>query len=411
MELKKQQLLVLLTSMFIFTLGFGIVIPVFGYFTKSMGASALDVGLLMATMSAMQFLFAPAWGRVSDRYGRKPVMFIGLFGFSASFIIAGLSTQIWMLFVSQVIGGVLSAGIFPAVMAYVSDVSSHSDRGRLMGFMGAAMGMGIIIGPAISSALTIWGLTAPFFASAGLALVTLAFGLVLLPESLKPGTQRAGVKKKPLLAMLRTPMGTLFFMMLLASFAAACVEGTGAYFIMDKFTLTDAPSQMPVLTGQVTLTGPNVMGIMFTFMGIVSVVSQMGVGSVIQRYGEEKTIVLGLLAMGGGIGLMIVSLDLVTLLLFIGLMSVGTSFINPAVNTLVSKRSSPDQLGATMGLLGSFNSIGRVLGPSVGGLAYVANMALPYAGSSVVAFGCAAVMAFMGKSSKQPDQDSEGTAQ
>ncbi|WP_424359884.1 MFS transporter [Methanocella sp. MCL-LM] len=409
MELKAQQLIVLLVSMFIFTLGFGIIVPVFGYLTKDMGASALDLGLLMATMSAMQFLCAPTWGKLSDKIGRKPVMLIGLFGFALSFILTGFSTQLWMLFAAQIIGGLLSAGIWPAVLAYVTDISSPEERGKLMGFMGAASGLGIIVGPAISSILASWGLTVPFFAAAGIALVTLVMSVFLLPESLQKGKHIHKGPKVALLDTLKTPLGAVFFIMLLVSFAGACLDGTAAYFIMDKFSLTEQASSMPVLNSTMTLTGPNVMGIIFTVMGIVSVVSQLAVGPLIQKYGEKNTMVFGLILVAAGMICMPFSIGLASLVLTVCVMGIGMNLVNPAVNTLVSKQAPPDRIGAMMGLLGSFNSVGRVLGPSVGGAAYMISMTLPYIGSAVVAAGCAGAMALMGKRLGAPGESESAT--
>ena len=136
-QVKGRQVTVLLLSMFIFTLGFGIIVPVMGYYSKSMGAGALELGLLMASMSAMQFLFAPLWGRISDRIGRKPVLLAGLLGVALTFVAVGISTQLWMVFVALVLGGVLSAGIWPAVLAYIADITTHDERGTLMGYAGA----------------------------------------------------------------------------------------------------------------------------------------------------------------------------------------------------------------------------------------------------------------------------------
>lgn len=410
MELKAQQLIVLLVSMFIFTLGFGIVVPVFGYLTKDMGASALDLGLLMATMSAMQFLFAPTWGKLSDRIGRKPVMLIGLFGFALSFILTGFSTKLWMLFAAQIIGGLLSAGIWPAVLAYVTDISTHEDRGKLMGYMGAASGLGIIVGPAISSILAGWGLTVPFFAAAILALVTLVLSVVLLPESLQKGRQTRKGSKVALFDTLKTPLGTVFFIMLFVSFAGACLDGTAAYFIMDRFHLTENSSAMPVLNVTMPLTGPNVMGIIFTAMGIISVVSQLAVGPLIQRYGEKNTMLFGLAILASGMIFMPFAIDLVSLVLIVCVIGIGMNLINPAVNTLVSRQAPPDRIGAMMGLLGSFNSVGRVLGPSVGGAAYMVSMALPYIGSAVVAGACGIAMALTGRK-MSTDSESESSTQ
>jgi MFS transporter, DHA1 family, multidrug resistance protein len=394
MELKAKQLTVLMLSMFIFTLGFGIMIPVMGFFTKNMGASALDLGLLMASMSLMQFLFAPLGGRISDRVGRKPVMLAGLFGFAVSFAIVGFSTQLWMLFVALIFGGVLSAGIWPAVLAYIADISSHEERGKFMGYAGAASGLGIIVGPAISSILAGWGLTLPFFAASALGLFTTVATLILLPESLQRDSKAGAVKKTPLLSTLKTPVGMFFFLMLFVSFAIACIDTTYVFFISDRFGMSDLPSPMPVLGGSLMLTGPNVLSVLFTAMGVIAVASQLGVGVMIQKYGEEKTIIVGLALLSAGMASVVLTMELASLLIVTCLTGLGSNLLNPAINTYVSKRSPRGQQGAMMGFLGSFNSIGRVLGPSVGGLAYMVSMLLPYLGPAALGLASMGVMGY-----------------
>ncbi len=393
-HVKGRQMTVLMMSMFIFTLGFGIIIPVIGYYTKSMGAGALELGLLMASMSAMQFLFAPLWGRISDRTGRKPVLLVGLVGFALAFIMVGVSTQLWMLFVALIIGGILTAGIWPAVLAYIADITTHEERGSLMGYAGAASGLGIIAGPAISSVLTTWGMTVPFFTSAALGLVTAIAGFFFLPESLQQDRRAGTEKKMPVLSTLRTPLGLFFFLMLFATFALACIDTTYVYFISDRFGMSKLPSAMPFLGGHLVLTGPNVLGIIFTAMGLIAVVSQLAVGKMMQKYGEEKTIIFGFGVLCAGMALVVITVDLASLVLVTCLIALGGNLLNPAINTLVSKRSPQDQQGATMGLLGSFNSIGRVLGPSMGGFAYVISMLLPYLGSAVIALASMAMVRF-----------------
>jgi len=408
-QIKGRQMTVLMLSMFIFTLGFGIIIPVMGYYTKGMGAGALELGLLMAAMSAMQFLFAPLWGRISDRIGRKPVLLAGLLGFALAFVMVGFSTQLWMLFVALIIGGILTAGIWPAVLAYIADITTHEERGSLMGYAGAASGLGIIAGPAISSVLTTWGMTVPFFASAALGLVTAIAGFFFLPESLRQDRMTAPEKKMPVRSMLRTPMGLFFFLMLFATFALACIDTTYVYFISDRFGMSELPSVMPFLGGHLVLTGPNVLGIIFTAMGLIAVVSQLAVGALMQKYGEEKTIIFGFGFLCVGMALVVLTVDLASLVLVTCLIALGGNLLNPAINTLVSKRTSQEQQGATMGLLGSFNSIGRVLGPSMGGFAYVVSMLLPYLGSAVLALVSMAMVRFWapGGTVKQPIQENK----
>ncbi|MCD1295838.1 MFS transporter [Methanocella sp. CWC-04] len=398
MEVRSQQVIILALSMFIFTLGFGIIIPVMPYYAGNLGATAFELGLLMATFSVMQFVCAPFWGRVSDKIGRKPVMMIGLFGFGFSFTITGLSTALWMLFVSELIGGALSAGIWPSVLAFIADITKPSERGGLMGLMGAASGFGIIFGPAISGVLTIWGLSAPFFGAAGVAIFTMVLTFILLPESRSFNPGNKSVDKISMIAALKTPLGALFLLMLLISFAGACIDGTFAFFVMDKFGLSEESSDIPFFNGSITMTGPGVMAIVFTFIGIMGIIVQgVLVGKLILRFGEEKTIIAGLIIVAVGLGFLIFASGLETLVLYTCLIVVGSGLANPCLNSLVSKGTDSENQGAVMGILGSFSSLGRILGPPVGGFAFNIYTGLPYIGTAFLSIVGAFVISYLAK--------------
>lgn len=394
MELKGKQLTVLLLSMFIFTLGFGITVPVMPYFAKNLGGTVVDVGLLMAVFSAMELIFAPVWGKISDRFGRKPVMFLGLAGFTLGFAGSGLSTQLWMLYACQAFAGMMMGGIFPAVMAYIADYTEPGERAKYMGLLGAANGLGVIFGPALASLFAIWGLTAPFFAAAVLALVTAVINLVWVTESREKHSAQATVKAKTRVAWLQPQILIFFLMMLFVMVAMASLESTFGYFAMDRFGLSEIPSPMPLLWTSVMLTGTNMMGIAFMFFGLVGAITQAAlVDRVLKRIGEERTIIAGLLALAAGTVTLILAGELVTAVIAACLMAVGIGLLMPSINGAVSSRTDKDSQGVVMGILGSFNSTGRVIGPIAGGLAYSVSMLLPYVGSAVLAVASAVFIA------------------
>ncbi|CAJ38166.1 MFS transporter [Methanocella arvoryzae] len=420
-KIKARQIIVLAVGMFIFTLGFGVIIPVMPYYANNLGATALDLGLLMATFSAMQFVCAPVWGAISDRIGRKPVMMIGLTGFGLAFTVTGLSSEpaalaisevighwtglsphIGVLFISEVIGGTLSSGIWPATLAFIADITKPEERGNLMGQMGAASGLGVIIGPAISGFLTSWSLTLPFFATAGIGFLTAVLAYLLLPESRVPGQQPEVVKKVSMLSAIKTSLGFIFILTMLISFAGAMIDGTFGYFLMGKFGLSDQPGPVPLLFWTVQMTGPGVMGVVFAFMGITGVVCQgLLVGKAISTLGEQKTIIAGLIIYSAGIIAIYFSVGIVTLALFTCLIEVGFGLIFPSLNTLVSKRTDPDRQGEMLGVMGSFNSLGRVIGPPAGGLMFAVHIGLPYFVSGILGFIAAGVMAMLTRAEKR----------
>ncbi|HEY9576138.1 MAG TPA: MFS transporter, partial [Pseudobacillus sp.] len=159
----KKALPILFVVMFLVMVGFGIIIPVLPFYAENIGASPTQLGLLMAVYSLMQLLFAPMWGRISDRIGRKPVIMIGILGLSLSFFLMGLSSALWMLFAARVIGGILSAANMPTVMAYAADITTPEERGKGMGIIGAATGLGLIFGPAIGGVFSEASLNMPFY--------------------------------------------------------------------------------------------------------------------------------------------------------------------------------------------------------------------------------------------------------
>lgn len=407
MELKRQQILILAVANVIFTLGFGIIIPVLPYYSRNLGADAFTLGLLMASFSLMQFIFAPYWGMLSDRIGRKPVLAIGLLGFGLSFIIFGLSTQLWMLFVSRIVGGALSAGIFPASFALIADISEPGERGKIMGWMGAAAGLGIIFGPAICGVFVPFGMSVPFFVAGAIALVTVAALYVVMPESravtIDMHNKKATIADsfKAIVTSLRTPVGVFLLLTMLINFALACYDGTFAYFLMDKFHLaSETASPVPILSAMnitMNVTGPTLMAVLFAAMGVVMLLGQgVLVGMALQKLKEEKTVIAGLLLSCLGLVAVLASPDFVMLLLSACVIGVGSGLVMPSLSSYISNRTDKDTQGSALGVMGSYNSLGRIVGPPVGGFAYDVNMIFPYVSSSILlALGALSVVFIM----------------
>ncbi|WP_313430932.1 MFS transporter, partial [Siminovitchia terrae] len=286
----KKALPILFAVMFFVMVGFGIIIPVLPFYAEEMGASPAELGLLMAVYSLMQLLFAPMWGRVSDRIGRKPVMMIGIFGLAISFFMMALSSSLWMLFVARVIGGFLSSANMPTVMAYVADITSEEDRGKGMGIIGASIGLGFILGPAIGGVFSKTSLNMPFYLSGFSSLLTFVFVLLLLKESLPPeerGEHRT--KRTPLRKALRGPITVLYVLQLFTSLSLAGLEATFAYFAAKKAGL-----------------GTVQLGYLFMIMGLAGAIVQGGlVGRMTKKYGEGAVIQIGIVVSAIGFGLIL----------------------------------------------------------------------------------------------------------
>jgi MFS family permease len=374
-----------LLSIFIFTLGFGITVPIMPFFAKSMGGTVVDVGILMALFSAAELLFAPVWGRISDRFGRKPVIMIGLTGFGLAFVATGLSTNLTMLYGSQLIAGALASGIFPAVMASVADQTEPGERGRYMGLLGAASGMGIIIGPISSSIIAMIGLNVPYFAAAALGLLTAVITMAWLPETRVPSASSTETKAYGWRSALKPGLVVFFLMMLFVCMAMASLESTLGFFTMDRYGLSETPSAMPLLWTTVELTGTNLLGIAYLCFGVAGVLTQvLLVGKLMEVMGERRTIALGFVLAGAGTALLLIASEMALLLAAPVVISIGLGLLLPSINTAVSNRTDKEHQGITMGLLGSFNSAGRAAGPIAGGVAYAVSMLLPYALSAAI---------------------------
>lgn len=376
---------ILFGSLVIVMLGFGIAIPLMPFYMTHFNASAGVLGLMMAIYSLMQFIFAPVWGRVSDRIGRKPVLMIGIAGFFFAFVLQGLSQDIVQFVLVRSLAGILSSATLPTAMAYMADITSKEDRSKGVGMMGAAIGLGMVMGPALGGVLTHINLTLPeaitrllqittdaasgdtinlsipFFASALLALIAMPLIQFVLPESLTPEKRAEHAAEVPsgesrlkgLLAGLQGAQSFLFVMAFLLSFALANMESVLGLYGNQRFQM-----------------GPSEIGVFMAAIGLLSAVQQgVMIGPLTRRFGEER-IIQGALVIGivGFIGMALAPVKwalIVATLVF----NSGNVLLQPSVTALISRRTQGGQ-GAAMGLNNSFQSLGRVFGPIWAGTAY-----------------------------------------
>lgn len=267
----KKVLPILFLIMFLVMVGFGIIIPVMPFFAKEMGANPTELGLLMAVYSFMQLISAPIWGRVSDKIGRKPVMMIGILGLSVSFILMAISSQLWMLFIARIIGGLLSSANMPTTMAYVADITSEEDRGKGMGIIGAATGLGFIFGPAIGGLFSKTSLNMPFYLAAASSFITFLLVLFVLKESLsKEKRGQHADKKSSIWSSFNGSLSILYILQWFISLSLSGLEASFAYFAAKKAGLDTID-----------------LGYIFMIMGFGSALVQGGlVGRFSKKYGE-----------------------------------------------------------------------------------------------------------------------------
>lgn len=381
-------ILILFATLVIVMLGFGIVVPILPFYVAHFGASGRALGILMAIYSLMQFLFAPLWGRLSDRIGRKPVLLIGLAGFAVSFVLQGFSRSLIQLIAARAGAGILSSATLPTALAFIADTTPPDNRSQGMGMMGAAMGLGMIFGPMIAGPLTAltsgpfsaswmqialdaeagrpYNLSLPFFAAALLAFVTLPLVVGLLPESLPPaerGTPHAARVSRwmELRGAILGPLAFLFIAAFLLAFALANLESVLGLFGKDRFGM-----------------GPTAIGMIMALIGLLSVIQQgVVIGPLTRRIGETRVLRWGLaVSVIGLAGIAVARLPWQMILMAV-VFNAGNSLLRPSVASLISQRAGTGQ-GVAMGLENSFMSLGRVAGPLWAGFSYEASLTAPF---------------------------------
>ncbi|MFO1446408.1 MFS transporter [Bacillus sp. Bva_UNVM-123] len=358
----KRALPILFLVMFLVMVGFGIIIPVMPFYAEEIGANPTELGLLMAVYSLMQLIFAPMWGRVSDRIGRKPVIMIGIGGLGVSFLLMGISNQLWMLFAARIIGGFLSSANMPTIMAYVADITTPENRAKGMGIIGAATGMGFIFGPAIGGVFSKTSLTLPFYIAGVSAFITFFLVLFIVKESLSLESRQGHTQHKTsMLKQFTGAVSMLFTLQLFISVSLAGLEATFAYFAAKKAGL-----------------GTVQLGYIFMIMGLASAIVQGGlIGKLTKKFGEGTVIQGGIIVSAIGFGLILLADSFVTSAIYLTIFGIGNGVIRPTVSALITKTSTTGH-GSSTGLLSSFDSLGRIIGPPLGGWLFSMQIGLPY---------------------------------
>ncbi len=372
-------LFVLYLTMFLVVAGVGIITPLFPFFVKGMGANAFELGLMVALFSLAQVIAAPLWGRLSDRVGFKPVLIAGMVGYAFSYYLLIWSPNLQVLMLTRVVGGLLSASAFPSAQAYVVELTSGEKRGYGMANMAAASNLGFLLGPALGSLFSIFGIRAAFAIGGSLILVTGVLGAVLLPASGKRTSVIVETRRQDPRAIWLAMFGRdspLLWVTMLTSFGSITMYSILGYYMIEKFN---------ALTGDAA--------IVYTLLGGVSVLLQAFiVGRALKRLGEDFLVILSLLlGMAGFVGL-VYAPNLFVLYVCVVVIGASMALSGPAILVALSRRTHLGQ-GLTMGLQGSFANFGRVIGPIWAGWIFGLSLSAPY-WSSVVAFALAAALLF-----------------
>ncbi len=369
----RSPLIFIFLTVFIDLLGFGIVIPLLPVYSEVYRADPQTIGLLMASFSAMQFLFAPFWGRLSDRIGRKPVLVGGLVGTAVAYVIFANAESLTMLFVARMLAGFFGANVSTA-QAFIADVTTPENRAKGMGLVGAAFGLGFCLGPLLGGELTHFSMAAPGWFAAGLSLSAAIFGAITLREP----PRAAGAETRVFgLGQVRTAfrdprLGTLFVMGFAFVAAFSSFESMFTVFGLARFPEVFGLTQ-PVETASVDeiLLAAPVTGRYLAGIGIVSAIIQGGlIRRLVPRFGETKLAIAGPALLGIGlIGLALAPTWGVVVAACL-VLPIGFGLNNPSVSSLLSRAAPSDEQGAYLGLFASTSSLARMVGPAVSGFAF-----------------------------------------
>lgn len=393
-----KHLLVLLASLFVVSIGFGITLPVLPFYAERLAMAAgashktmvIHVGVLTSIFSLMQLLFAPLWGRLSDSVGRRPLVLLGMAGYGVAQMLFGMASSLWLLYSARILGGILASATVPAATAYVADATSEKERGRGMAWLGTAVSLGAVAGPALGG-LTRWrtghivsrlghlgidSFSIPFFVAAALTFLTLLAAFRWLPESLPRRSETGSGESPSTLTTDWRKIGRRIRPLLVLS-------------VMSQLGLALFETAF-VLYAQAKLGyGPAQVGIAFMVCGAVMASFQgIAVGYLSGRVRETAQLAVGFSGMGAGIILLLLVRAQPSVYAAIGLLALGMAFISPNLAALTSRWSGP-QTGTALGLQNAASNLGQVMGPLLGGALFAWRAGAPYllTGLSLLAIG------------------------
>lgn len=388
--MKKPSVLIIFITVFIDLIGFGMVLPLLPIFAKNLEASGLTIGLLMASFSAMQFLFSPVWGRLSDRVGRRPILLLSTAAAALSYAVFAIGSTMTgpaalvILFASRILAGICGANITVA-QAYIADITPPEQRSAKMGLIGMAFGLGFIFGPAIGGlSMKLIGLAGPGLVAASFCLFNFVFAYLRLPESWKPGATQAAQRPRAAQffhTLAQPRVGLLIGLFFLATFCFTCFETTLGLLVSQNFNLD---LRKPKDADTVTL--------LFSYAGIVGALVQGGaIGRAVKKMGEPLLITVSLLLVAASIGPMPFARTWPALLFFLGLLSIGASLTRPPVFGMISNLTAATEQGVTLGVAQSAGSLARIAGPIFAATLFDFRPAIPY----LICSGISLITAFI----------------
>ncbi|MFJ8246825.1 MFS transporter [Peribacillus asahii] len=371
---QKAVLIILLSNIFIAFLGVGLIVPVMPSFMDIMHLSGKTMGYLVAVFAVAQLLMSPLAGRFVDRYGRKKIIIIGLLLFGVSELIFGLGTNVWVLYLSRVLGGISAAFIMPGVTAYVADITSVQERPKAMGYLSAAISTGFIIGPGIGGFIAEYGIRFPFFFAAAIAFLACISSIFILKEPLTKeqlAEISANTKQTNFISDLKRSLNPLYFIafiiVFVLAFGLSAYETIFSLFSDHKFGYT-----------------PKDIAAIITISSIFGVIVQIFMfGKIVDILGEKKLIQLcliigAILAVASTVISSFLAVLVVTCFIFLAF-----DLLRPALTTFLSKAAGKEQ-GFVAGMNSTYTSLGNIVGPAMGGILFDVNIHYPYLFAAVI---------------------------
>lgn len=356
--MNNKRLFSIILVVFIDLLGFSLILPLLPYYAETFKANQTVTGILIASYALMQLIGAPILGRLSDRFGRRPVLLLSVFGTFLGFLLLGFANALWMLFASRILDG-LTGGNLSVAQAYISDVTDEKSRSKGLGMIGAAFGLGFIIGPVTGGILSQWGYAVPAFAAAAISFINLILIYTWLPESLTEEKRSQMTEKRPaitlsamLTAFQRPFTGSILITRFFFGLAFAIFQTIFSLYALAKFNLTARDT-----------------GFVLTYVGVLSVIVQgFLVGRLTTRFREDLLIT-------ASVGLMAISLlgwALAPSLIWLYIIMTPTALSGGLLNTLLSstltKAVAPQEIGGILGLSAAVESSTRIIAPILGGV-------------------------------------------
>lgn len=402
--MRRPSVLVIFLTVFIDLIGFGIVVPLVPVYSRHFGAEGYVIGIIIASFSAMQFVFSPIWGRLSDRYGRRPILLISTAAASGSYVLFALSSglensrqALWMMVISRMLAGACGGNITVA-QAYIADITPPEQRSKKMGLIGMAFGLGFIFGPVIGGlSLTHIGNSGPGWIAAALCAGNFLLALAVLAESRKPTSE--AVAQRPhfdqwIHTLTQPKIGLLVIVFFLATFCFSCFESTLPLVVSDNFHLDIQKDETSATT----------VAYLFAYCGIIGAFVQGGaIGRLVKKLGEPKLIAYSLVLTGLSMAALPFikgearlswsvlfgqhGMPWLLMLIALGALSVGTALTRPPLFGMLSNLTSADEQGATIGVAQSAGSLARILGPIFATSLLPLSASIPYLACTALLLG------------------------